>query len=336
MSFVLKNSTRKGKFRLSFPNIPNITPSISITTEQTVPLLLASIAFEELALAHVINADAEKLQFVLGTLDTETTLPSYATVTNLLDVNKSVQTTLRDVIKKEMLLEFKFENVLDLINTLPDGGQDRPKTNRVLVYGPSLGNADPNEATLAASLGFSVTVANEATWSSFTTTDFEQFDAIIIGDAKCVVGTTLLAAAEANKTTWSSVVTGPIYVQGTDPTFHEGSQPEAIDMIKNGISFAASGSGIGLYVSLGCYYADSPSNTPVNVLSEFGTFTVHGSQQESIQLLAPTHPAMTGLTNAGLSNWFNSTHEVFDSFPPSFTALARETTNGFTYIIARP
>lgn len=104
---------------MTFPNIPNVTPLISITTEQTVPLLLASIAFEELALAHIMNADAEKLQFAVGTLDTETTLATPVTVSNLLDVNKSVQRTLRDVIKKEMLLEFKFENILDLIDTFP-------------------------------------------------------------------------------------------------------------------------------------------------------------------------------------------------------------------------
>ena len=104
---------------MTFPNFPNVTPNISITVGQTVPLLLASIAFEELALAHIMNAEAEKVQFILGTLDTATTLPTTVTVSNILDVNKSVQRTLRDVIKKEMLLEFKFENILDLIDTLP-------------------------------------------------------------------------------------------------------------------------------------------------------------------------------------------------------------------------
>lgn len=105
---------------MSQANIPNITPMISITTGQTIPLLLASIALEELALAHVINAEAEKLQFVLGTLDTKTKFnPTTVTLSNLLDVNKSVQTTLRDVIKKEMLLQFKFENILDLIAITP-------------------------------------------------------------------------------------------------------------------------------------------------------------------------------------------------------------------------
>ncbi|MCM3693944.1 hypothetical protein [Neobacillus niacini] len=106
---------------MSFPNIPNITPLISVTTEQTVPLLLASIALEELALAHIMNAEAEKLQFVLGTLDDTgvTFSPAEVSLGDLLDVNTSVQRTLRDVIKKEMLLEFKFENILDLIGTLP-------------------------------------------------------------------------------------------------------------------------------------------------------------------------------------------------------------------------
>ena len=105
---------------MSFPNIPNITPTISVTTGQTVPLLLSSIALEELSLAHIMNAEAEKLQFVLGTLPTGTTLsPAVVSLPNLLAVDSSVQRTLRDVIKKEMLLEFKFENVLDLIGTLP-------------------------------------------------------------------------------------------------------------------------------------------------------------------------------------------------------------------------
>lgn len=105
---------------MSFPIIPNITPTISLTTAQTIPLLLASIAFEELALAHIINAEAEKLQFIVGTLDTTTILsPSTVSVSNLLAADSNVQRTLRDVIKKEMLLQFKFENVLDLISITP-------------------------------------------------------------------------------------------------------------------------------------------------------------------------------------------------------------------------
>lgn len=109
---------------MSFPNIPNITPTISLSVAQSVPLLLNSIALEELALAHLINAEAEKVQFVLGTLTNGRTLtPPTVTISNLLDINTSARQTLQDVIKKEMLLEFKFENILELLQILPSISQ---------------------------------------------------------------------------------------------------------------------------------------------------------------------------------------------------------------------
>jgi hypothetical protein len=96
---------------LSFPNIPNVTPSIEITRQEVINLLLASIAFEELGLAHIINAEAEKIQFVLGTLNGVNLSP---TIEDLIALNKSVDTTLKNVIKKEMLLQFKLEEVLEI------------------------------------------------------------------------------------------------------------------------------------------------------------------------------------------------------------------------------
>ncbi|MFF2448924.1 hypothetical protein ACFVSW_17725, partial [Neobacillus sp. NPDC058068] len=105
---------------MSNPNIPNITPTISISLGQTVPLLLSSVAIEELALAHLLNAEAEKLQFIIGTLTpTRTTFtPATVSLATLLSADTNVQRTLRDVIKKEMLLEFKFEHTLDLAATV--------------------------------------------------------------------------------------------------------------------------------------------------------------------------------------------------------------------------
>ncbi|MGG0843893.1 hypothetical protein [Peribacillus sp. NJ11] len=183
---------------MSFPNIPNITPLISVTTAQTIPLLLASVAFEELALAHIMNAEAEKLQLVLGTLPGGTPLsPPVVSLTDLLDVDRSVQRTLRDVIKKEMLLEFKFENILDLIGlttvttvTLASDESDIGTTNcppdtvisatlsgQVLVNGspppagtpvfftiddPTLGTITPNPAFTDASGNFSATYNSTA------------------------------------------------------------------------------------------------------------------------------------------------------------------------------
>ncbi|MFD0587173.1 hypothetical protein ACFQZE_04070 [Paenibacillus sp. GCM10027627] len=97
---------------MSQANIPNITPTITITFEETVNLLLASIALEELALAHIVNAEAEKIQYVLGTLPGTVPLSPPASIADLLEINQSVQRTLQDVIKKEMLLQFKLENIV--------------------------------------------------------------------------------------------------------------------------------------------------------------------------------------------------------------------------------
>ena len=72
-------------------------------------MLLASIALEELSLAHIINAEAEKIQEVIKSSGCNKTH-------ELIFIDKSVEKVLRDVIKKEMLLEFNFENILELID----------------------------------------------------------------------------------------------------------------------------------------------------------------------------------------------------------------------------
>jgi hypothetical protein len=53
---------------MSQANIPNITPAITITREDAITILLSSIALEGLAMSQIINAEGEKLQFILGTL----------------------------------------------------------------------------------------------------------------------------------------------------------------------------------------------------------------------------------------------------------------------------
>ena len=106
---------------MSFPNIPDVDASRDITVEESLNLLLASIAFEELGLAHIINAEAEKIQYVLGTIeypeDRNGSLPPPPTVEDLLDINRSVEQTLKTVIKKEMLLQFKLEDILTYSRT---------------------------------------------------------------------------------------------------------------------------------------------------------------------------------------------------------------------------
>ena len=94
---------------MGMPNIPDIKPKIEITFEETITLLLASIALEELSLAHIMNAEAEKIQEIVKT-------PCNNKLCDLVTIDKSVERMMRDVIKKEMLLEFKFENILELLD----------------------------------------------------------------------------------------------------------------------------------------------------------------------------------------------------------------------------
>jgi len=90
---------------MSLPNVPDIQPKITIKREEAVNLLLVSIALEEIGLSHILNAEGEKIQEVLK---------HHPSVSDLLAVNKSVERTLRDVIKTQILLQFKLEDTLEL------------------------------------------------------------------------------------------------------------------------------------------------------------------------------------------------------------------------------
>lgn len=107
---------------MSAPMIPNITPIIGITPAQSIALMLSSIAFEELALAHIVNAEAEKIQFVVGTLQGANGCciqPSQAiTISDLISVNTQVSRTLQAMVKQEILLQFKLDNIVDLVAAL--------------------------------------------------------------------------------------------------------------------------------------------------------------------------------------------------------------------------
>ncbi len=87
---------------MSFPNIPDVTPDIDLDREDVINLILASIAFEQLGLSHIINAEGEKIQAGLNFAQNNN---------DLIEINRSVEKTLRSVIKKEMLLQFKLEDL---------------------------------------------------------------------------------------------------------------------------------------------------------------------------------------------------------------------------------
>jgi hypothetical protein len=195
----------------------------------------------------------------------------------------------------------------------------------VLIYGPSMDPNSPNEQSVAQAQGHMVTVASESEWAAMTTAQFAAFDALVIGDGGCIVDPTPLNTARDTRATWSPAVTGNITLNSFDPFDHE-NEAEGSVLVANSIDFAASAPrGTGLFFSLGCWFEDPATTQPLTIMDQFGSFVIDGDPGNTIDILESTHPVMASLTEAGLSNWGESVHSHFVSFPSSFLALANET-----------
>jgi hypothetical protein len=78
---------------------------------QAIAQLLQSIADEENALANLINGEKNKILAEIGLLNRT---PSQSNVFNLLETNDKVEETLRTIVKKNITLELKTQEVLEL------------------------------------------------------------------------------------------------------------------------------------------------------------------------------------------------------------------------------
>jgi len=87
---------------MSEPQIPERTQEEALTD------LLVSIALEETGLAHIINAEGEKIQAVAGLLEDQEISPEEA-----IEQQEAISKGLREPIKQQILLQFKLEDVLD-------------------------------------------------------------------------------------------------------------------------------------------------------------------------------------------------------------------------------
>ncbi|MDI3283581.1 hypothetical protein [Polyangium sp. 15x6] len=101
-----------------FPPLPAQNP------RDVASLVLISIAMEEMGLSHILNAEGEKIQWILGTLEGGATSPANPTVDQVLDINESVRDTLEAVVAKNLLLHMKAGRVIRFFEaaTAPGGG----------------------------------------------------------------------------------------------------------------------------------------------------------------------------------------------------------------------
>lgn len=226
--------------------------------------------------------------------------------------------------------------------------------NTVLILNNTVNNGGSSiEATKATALGYSVEIVDDAGWAAKSTADFASYKAIILGDPVCSTSTTKIAAAEANKGVWGPAISGNVILIGADVAYHSSAysgNAGGDELTQSGIAFAAAEPGkTGAYITLSCYYNSSSAGTPVPLLDAFsaGGFTVTGISTcfNDVHIVA-SHAALSGLTDANLSNWNCSVHEAFDNWPANFLvlAIARNLGSSFTapdgtvgtpYILAR-
>lgn len=105
-------------------SMPSFPPNgADMTREEALTMIIASIAMEELALSHILNAEGEKLQYILGTLPNS---GCGACPRDVLDVNKSVTALVEVVTQNQMLLKNKLSQVLEFCPLPPPPPECRP------------------------------------------------------------------------------------------------------------------------------------------------------------------------------------------------------------------
>ncbi|TYQ16891.1 UNVERIFIED_CONTAM: hypothetical protein Cloal_3467 [Acetivibrio alkalicellulosi] len=138
---------------MTFPSIPDINPDIGITFEDAVNLLLASIALEEISLSELINAEIKKTLFILDHFkDTDSLLR------DAMDLNRSVNQTIKNVIKLRMLLQFKLDSIIEML----------PKTNLATTTTSTKTETTTTTATTTTTTT-TITTKVTKTESTFTT-----------------------------------------------------------------------------------------------------------------------------------------------------------------------
>lgn len=93
---------------MSMPGFPKC--NCDLTQDQALTMLLSSIALEETALSHIINAESEKIQYILSQHRCSSCNMG---LTDILAVNNSVTGVLEAVLQNQMILKSKLERVLE-------------------------------------------------------------------------------------------------------------------------------------------------------------------------------------------------------------------------------
>ncbi len=129
-----------------FEDFQNLLPE-DLTIDKAIELLLASIAYEQYALGNLIDAEADKINHAVSLSER-----GLATLDELREINDSAFKVLKAILKKEMLLEFELDDLIDFI----------PKT--------STSSTTSTSTTSTTTTTTSTSTTTSRTCTSFTTT----------------------------------------------------------------------------------------------------------------------------------------------------------------------
>ena len=105
---------------MSLPKFPELPENYNF--DNAICQILTSIAMEEIGLSHIINAEGEKLQYILGTIP-GAKAPE-PTIGQVLEINESVKDMLQQVAFNQMFLNAKMSGVLKAyLQNKKDGGE---------------------------------------------------------------------------------------------------------------------------------------------------------------------------------------------------------------------
>lgn len=104
---------------MSLPKVPDMNPNVTVDKADAINLILFSIGMEEIGLSSVINAEGEKMQYVLGTLvdgdGNPIPPPANVTIEDVLNVNKSVSNSLKNILRNQLVLQLKLEDAIAMM-----------------------------------------------------------------------------------------------------------------------------------------------------------------------------------------------------------------------------
>jgi len=193
---------------------------------------------------------------------------------------------------------------------------------QVLVYSPTFNG---NERTALNRAGYSnsnIVVVSASTWSSYSTSTFDNYDFIWVGDKSCSgPSSSDMSALYSSRSRWQPAIDGRVVVSGTDPGCHWNSTAQRfLQNIGTWLQNGGRGRGpTGAYINA---WGQNNYNY-INDWGVRGSYGVHASDYTVVG----AHPVHAGCSSSGMSGWGNTMHGVVTTIPSGWTGIGRRTSN---------